>query len=225
MNLGRLLLLSWSIKYGRNDDTWFLRQKRISYRFLLSLSSPGSCARTALSQGIGSLNYSIPLHAGKIVRIVPHGDGKRYQRAPPVPALWVFWAKSSATLMKSSRWPLQHQEVSHLHSRLREIWTILTDICCLKSLSFGVIYYAIIGSQNKFLKYSCIYLQFPFMCMFVCLFSLKYSWFMIWVQSLCWETPWRRSWQPTPVFLPGESPMDRQPSGLQSMGWQRVGHH
>ena len=25
------------------------------------------------------------------------------------------------------------------------------------------------------------------------------------VQSLGWEDPWRRKWQPTPVFLPGES--------------------
>ena len=26
-----------------------------------------------------------------------------------------------------------------------------------------------------------------------------------WVWSLGWEDPWRRKWQPTPVFLPGES--------------------
>ena len=25
------------------------------------------------------------------------------------------------------------------------------------------------------------------------------------VPSLGWEDPWRRTWQPTPVFLPGES--------------------
>ena len=25
------------------------------------------------------------------------------------------------------------------------------------------------------------------------------------IQSLGWEDPWRRKWQPTPVFLPGES--------------------
>ena len=25
------------------------------------------------------------------------------------------------------------------------------------------------------------------------------------VQSLGWTIPWRRAWQPTPVFLPGES--------------------
>ena len=27
----------------------------------------------------------------------------------------------------------------------------------------------------------------------------------IWVRSLGWEDPWRRQWQPTRVFLPGES--------------------
>ena len=34
---------------------------------------------------------------------------------------------------------------------------------------------------------------------------------------------WRRKWQPTPVFLPGES-QGREPSGLPSMGSHRVGH-
>ena len=34
----------------------------------------------------------------------------------------------------------------------------------------------------------------------------------------------RRAWQPTPVFLPGESPWTEEPGGLQSMGSQRVGH-
>ena len=27
----------------------------------------------------------------------------------------------------------------------------------------------------------------------------------VWVQSLDGKTPWRRAWQPSPVFLPGES--------------------
>ena len=35
---------------------------------------------------------------------------------------------------------------------------------------------------------------------------------------------WRREWQPTPVFLPGESPWTQEPGGLQSIGLQRVGH-
>ena len=35
---------------------------------------------------------------------------------------------------------------------------------------------------------------------------------------------WRRKWQPTPVFLPGES-QGREPRGLPSMGSHRVGHY
>ena len=37
------------------------------------------------------------------------------------------------------------------------------------------------------------------------------------------KIPWRRAWQPTPVFLPGESPRSEEPDGLQFMGSQRVG--
>ena len=33
---------------------------------------------------------------------------------------------------------------------------------------------------------------------------------------------WRRKWQPTPVFLPGES--QGEPGGLPSLGSHRVGH-
>ena len=33
---------------------------------------------------------------------------------------------------------------------------------------------------------------------------------------------WRRAWQPSPVFLPGESPWTEEPGGLQSMGSHRV---
>ena len=43
------------------------------------------------------------------------------------------------------------------------------------------------------------------------------------VQSLVGKIPWRRAWQPTPVFflrIPGTE----EPGGLQSMRGQRVGH-
>ena len=45
-----------------------------------------------------------------------------------------------------------------------------------------------------------------------------------WVTSLSLSTfmHWRRKWQPTPVFLPGES--QGEPGGLPSMGSHRVGH-
>ena len=38
------------------------------------------------------------------------------------------------------------------------------------------------------------------------------------------KIPWRRAWQPTPVFLPGESPWTEEPGGLQAMGSQKVRH-
>ena len=59
-------------------------------------------------------------------------------------------------------------------------------------------------------------------------YPLQYSWASLvaqmvknlpamgetWVQSLSWEDPWRRAWQPTPVFLPGEFPWTEEPGGL-----------
>ena len=45
-----------------------------------------------------------------------------------------------------------------------------------------------------------------------------------WVRSLSWEDPLEEGWQPTPVFLPVESPQLEEPGKLQSMGLQRVGH-
>ena len=41
-----------------------------------------------------------------------------------------------------------------------------------------------------------------------------------WVRKI----PWRRAWQLTPVFLPREFPCTEEPSGLQSIGLQRVRH-
>ena len=37
------------------------------------------------------------------------------------------------------------------------------------------------------------------------------------------KLPWKRKWQPTPVFLPGESCRQRT-DGLLSIGSQRIGH-
>ena len=43
-----------------------------------------------------------------------------------------------------------------------------------------------------------------------------------WVEKI----PWRRAWQPTPVFLPGESPWTGEPGGLQAhrvtKGWTQL---
>ena len=42
-----------------------------------------------------------------------------------------------------------------------------------------------------------------------------------WVRKI----PWRRKWQLTPVFLPGNSHGLQEPGRVQSMGLQRVGYN
>ena len=70
-------------------------------------------------------------------------------------------------------------------------------------------------------------------------YPLQYSWASLvaqmvknlptmqenWVRSLGREVPWRREWQPTPVFLPGESPWTEPVRATQSMASQREGHN
>ena len=45
-----------------------------------------------------------------------------------------------------------------------------------------------------------------------------------WVWPLGWKIPWRKAWQPTPVFLLGESPWTGEPGRLQSVGLLWVKH-
>jgi len=47
--------------------------------------------------------------------------------------------------------------------------------------------------------------------------DMRHTFFDPWVGKI----PWRRAWQPTPVFLPGESPWTEKPGGLQSMQSQK----
>jgi len=46
-----------------------------------------------------------------------------------------------------------------------------------------------------------------------------------WATSLFTFMHWRRQWQPTPVFLPGESQGWGEPGGLPSLGSHRVRHN
>ena len=57
-------------------------------------------------------------------------------------------------------------------------------------------------------------------CVFKCVYVCGGGRFSPWAGKI----PWRRTWQPTPVFLPGESPWTEEPGGLQSMGSQGVGY-
>ena len=66
-------------------------------------------------------------------------------------------------------------------------------------------------------------------------YPFQYSWTSLVAQTVknpcmmqeTWvgKIHWRRAWQPTPVFLPGETPWTEEPGGLQSMGSRRVGHN
>ena len=41
---------------------------------------------------------------------------------------------------------------------------------------------------------------------------------LIIVKAWVWKTPWRRKWQPTPIFLPGESHGQRNLLGYNPWG-------
>ena len=45
------------------------------------------------------------------------------------------------------------------------------------------------------------------------------------VQSLGWEDPLEKEWQPAPVFLPGEFHGQRNLEDYSPLGSQRVGHN
>ena len=45
-----------------------------------------------------------------------------------------------------------------------------------------------------------------------------------WVQSLGWEAPWRREWQPIPVFLQGKFNGQRSLMGYSPWSCKRVRH-
>ena len=55
---------------------------------------------------------------------------------------------------------------------------------------------------------------------FACNANCRRRGFNSWVGKISWK----RKWQPTPVFLPGESPRTEESGGLQSIESQRVGH-
>ena len=119
------------------------------------------------------------------------------------------------------------------------IWyTYFPPICLVKH--WGSNFYL---KFNMFLHYECrqqtTQQSYWFLCNSILLFVFKKyrsslvaqkvknppamweTWFNPWVGKI----PWKRTWQPTPVFLPGESPQTEEPGRLQSMGSQRVGHN
>ena len=66
-------------------------------------------------------------------------------------------------------------------------------------------FFSLIGYYNILSRVSC---------------AIHRSWLGIYYISV--SAPWRRAWQPTPVFLPGEAPWTEEPGGLQSTGSQSI---
>ena len=44
----------------------------------------------------------------------------------------------------------------------------------------------------------------------------------LWFNPWAGKIPWRKAWQPTPVFLPGESPWSEEPGRLQSIEYKEL---
>ena len=70
-----------------------------------------------------------------------------------------------------------------------------------------------------------------YVCIHTCICRAQWRRTHLWCRRWCrfypWvkKIPWRRAWQLTPIFLPGEFPWTEEPEGLQSMGSQRVRHN
>ena len=114
----------------------------------------------------------------------------------------------------------------HVGVSLTKNWKILRGLALLflklKHISF---WYSLIRLQTG-QEYSLEFIDYHEKCLagiFKSLFCVELAYVVIgrpgfnpWVGRF----PWRRAWQSTPVFLPGESPWTEEPGGLQPMGSQ-----
>ena len=122
-----------------------------------------------------------------------------------------LWTRDFLISYLSGWMPKLYSELCNVRSR-NEIRSLIFQFwCCVLLIEYSLDYYCSI-LENQFI--------FPHGS------DGKESAEMweTWVQSLGWEDPLRRAWQPIPVFMPGEFPWTEEPGGLQSMGSQRVGH-
>ena len=101
---------------------------------------------------------------------------------------------------------------SHVDIAFRRCWLIATTPVCIK---------AAVGTHHLSTGWIMVFLGFPdgahgkeSTC------QCKRLRFDPWGRKISW----RRKWQPTPVFLPGEFHWTEEPGRLQSKGPQRVRH-
>ena len=126
---------------------------------------------------------------------------------------WGVLGKSSLVGVKLGASDIQGVSASHLGvcpcgSRSLEYWSPLSS----SDVSIITCY---LHSHNIYWEPLCTWLR-----QWRIHLQLGRPQFNPWVRKI----PWRRAWQPTPVFLPGELPWTEEPGGLQSMGSQRIGH-
>ena len=73
--------------------------------------------------------------------------------------------------------------------------------------------------------FNCMDRSHLFIHLFVCNHLSCFHHFALMNNATVNISTWRKAWQPTPVFLPGESHRQEEPGALQSIGLQRVGHY
>ena len=116
-----------------------------------------------------------------------------------------------------------------LHLCLPYSYPSVSSSCMMRTNSLSVLF--AIGLQG--LK---LYLE---LCVCVCVCSCmcmhEVPWWLSDYEPPCqcrrlrfnpWvgKNPWRRKWQPTPIFLPGKSSGQRSPAGYSLWGHKRDGH-
>ena len=126
--------------------------------------------------------------------------------------------------------PTHPGHVYHSALRVCKTWPlILTGILWEgQETALSISWSSVISATFPYLDTACLLFSFPPALP-------RLFWWLNW-QRIClqcgrpefdaWvgKTPWKRAQQPTPVFLPGESPWTEEPGRLQPMGLQRVGH-
>ena len=87
-------------------------------------------------------------------------------------------------------------------------------LCCFLNEQVNVVMYK---SREQWIKI-CFHPYYLWASLVAQMVKNPFAMWETQVQSLGWEDPRRRAYQPTPVFLPRESPWTEKPGGLQFMG-------
>ena len=144
-----------------------------------------------------------------------------YLSGPQTLQMYFFFyeLEGSSALLLYCLWQNNH----FIYFNLGSLFSKIKDFFCVSSqFQFSSI---IPYSFWMFIKYSCLenpWTEEPGRLQSMGSLRVRHDWATS--LSLFTFIHWRRKWQPTPVFLPGESRGTGEPGGLPSMGSHRVGH-